>query len=122
MCPNDDLDDVLRSSYGDISTSLTVDYPDEAGSPGSYMSRYTWNYWGYDENGEAFKTWQDAKTFIDGADSAEKKRTLLRKADSTLDYDPITNPIKNSLSNRATHLQPRLSRTVCFTARRQPMA
>jgi type II secretory pathway pseudopilin PulG len=55
-CPNDDLDDVLRSSYGDISTSLTEDYPDEDENEGYFMSRYMWNYWGYDAQGRAFQT------------------------------------------------------------------
>jgi prepilin-type N-terminal cleavage/methylation domain-containing protein len=97
-CPNDDLDDVLRSSYGDISTSLDTKYPDEDDDDGYFLSRYMWNYWGYDEEGRAFKTADDAGKFIDTND--DRKEKLLRKADKNEDFDPLTNPVKNSLSNR----------------------
>ncbi len=45
LCPNDELDDAVRSSYGDISTDITAG-PDVDDDP-AYMSRYLWNYWGY---------------------------------------------------------------------------
>jgi hypothetical protein len=92
------MDDELRSSYGDISTSLATEYEDEDENEGFYLSRYMWNYWGYDRNGVAFNTEREAADFI-GTDD-DRRRTLLRLGDSTQAFDRRTNPIKNSLSNR----------------------
>ncbi|HEX8551417.1 MAG TPA: prepilin-type N-terminal cleavage/methylation domain-containing protein [Abditibacteriaceae bacterium] len=101
LCPDDDLDDVVRSSYGDISVDLTKQYTDEASEPAPFYSRYLWNYFGYKDNGEAYRIAADAAT------AGEAKPEFL--VNPTADFDPTTtvrrydarrNPIKYSLSNR----------------------
>jgi prepilin-type N-terminal cleavage/methylation domain-containing protein len=106
ICSNDDRDDQLISSYGDISTGFFEDgtttaavYPvEEAGAPGDavkaeFQSRYVWNFWGYRADGTAYLTETDARTANNGA----VPRSAL--------YDPNgdygrRNRINNSLSNR----------------------
>lgn len=132
VCPDDDRDGMLVSSYGDISTgyfktSGDATYPDEAagawtGTPATparpqadaakeaFLSRYVWNFWGYDENGVAFRTSDEARAFID-ADKpnrknllAEPTRSLGTSCNGSLAseacYERRRNPIGNSLSNR----------------------
>lgn len=119
VCPDDERDGMLISSYGDISTGFFEDgtstaarYPDEANAaPDSkdkeaFQSRYVWNFWGYKDNGTAFLTAEDAKAFITGDSTrkallAEPERTINRNGCTTAPcYDARRNAIANSLSNR----------------------
>lgn len=119
VCPNDDRDNQLISSYGDISTGFfefgtptAARYPvEDAGAPGSidkaeFQSRYVWNFWGYREDGTAFLTAQEARDYVT-ANAA--RRTLLVEPERLITRDGCTtapcfnerrNPINNSLSNR----------------------
>jgi prepilin-type N-terminal cleavage/methylation domain-containing protein len=70
VCPNDDTAGVTvpRASYGDVSTRLPNPMPaltfENAG-------RYTWNYWGYNKDGNAYPVQTDttAGYFGDSADT-----------------------------------------------------
>jgi prepilin-type N-terminal cleavage/methylation domain-containing protein len=128
LCPNDDRDNlsVPISSYGEVSTGyFKTDgsaglYPDEDAGSGTrpqtdaakdaYLSRYLWNFWGYDENGIAFRNPDEAKTYID-ANAADRGKLLANPTAIFPSPSPINcgtapcyhgrrNPIANSLSNR----------------------
>jgi len=101
LCPDDQLDDQPRSSYGDISAAPLVG-PDGGNDP-SYYSRQLWNYYGYDATGKAYPTAADAQT------AGEADLTLLVDPnvvdiDTTTTgnqhYDARRNPINYSMSNR----------------------
>jgi prepilin-type N-terminal cleavage/methylation domain-containing protein len=97
MCPNDDKDDALRSSYGDISTGLSGEYANESDDENEqyFQSRYLWNYWGYDEKGVAYINADRVNSEI-GSDT-DKMKVLL---DPARQFDVRSNRVKNSLSNR----------------------
>lgn len=85
LCPDDDLDDEPRSSYGDISAA-PQNGPDDTVDP-SYYSRRLWNYWGYKADGTAYP-----------AVTAPASSALL--VDPGAPFDARRNPINYSLSNR----------------------
>lgn len=117
LCPNDELDDVLRSSYGDISTRLsnsagqsvgpTMTTPD---AEPAYMTRYIWNYWGYRAadnsrlygraaNSDALygTAYADAFEAEEGNSGAAPRPFLFTPAEP---YDARRNPVALSMSNR----------------------
>jgi len=98
-CPDDDKDDVLRSSYGDISINLAAS--PTATDDAYFASRYVWNFYGYiadgtANDGTAYKTAQEASDATSGAATPDKTRLVNMAAD----YDARKNPIKYSMSNR----------------------
>ena len=98
LCPDDDTDlpeatssgvPNLRSSYGDVSNAPTkiADYEtstnydarnnafyDEGQNPD--WGRLAWNYWGYDDQGVAFRTADEAVSYLSGIDGAKAKALL----------------------------------------------
>jgi prepilin-type N-terminal cleavage/methylation domain-containing protein len=93
LCGDDEKDDEIRSSYGDVSTDLHGAYSDETGEP-AYNSRYVWNYYGYNEQGLALKNYLVADT----ESKKPGKNTLLYNPAKP--YDKDSNVFKYSLSNR----------------------
>lgn len=93
FCKDDDADDTLRSSYGDISVRV----PDRPATftDASQMTRYLWNYLGYTPEGLAYMSEDEAATAMN---AIAAPNNLLAYPDQP--YNAITNPIKNSLSNR----------------------
>jgi len=92
LCADDtNSQDLPRSSYGDISTNLNA-------GPTTDIARYVWNYYGYKDDGTAYKTPAEV------ADAATKPDwDANRLFDPTQPYDPANptrNPINNSMSNR----------------------
>ena len=103
VCMDDDTEEGLpRSSYGEISTDIASDSsatppvvasnaapasgPDVAEDP----ARFVWNFWGYDDDGIAYRNADRAMT--------DTPSSLL--ADSSAAYHWRNNPVKHSLSNR----------------------
>ncbi|HEX8234939.1 MAG TPA: type II secretion system protein [Abditibacteriaceae bacterium] len=93
LCPNDDKDDVIRSSYGDISTNLATGKT-ESDDP-SFLSRFVWNYWGYDNIGRSYRSPIDV---TDAAGSPAASSDMFVTPANAYDFE--RNPIKNSMSNR----------------------
>lgn len=111
LCPNDELDDELRSSYGDISTSVTAG-SDMDDNP-AHMARYLWNYWGYraadNTNlysraankealyGTAYATPSEA---ADGNPTTGSPASRPFLVTPSADYHYRNNPVALSMSNR----------------------
>lgn len=110
MCPDDELDDQLRTSYGDISTNLLTPYGSTNDADPAFNSRLVWNYYGYKNDGTI---WTDVS--IDPASSGYMTSNYAAAANDPLRVDtvrptdaaklqkfvdPRFNPIKNSMSNR----------------------
>lgn len=93
LCPNDDLDDVVRSSYGEIN--IFAARPARVNTDPYDYSRFVWNYLGYDKDGWEYGTAGDAAT-----DANAKTERLANSSATPLVYDFKTNPIKYSMSNR----------------------
>ncbi len=89
-CPNDDIDTV-HSSYGSLAKPLP---PATDQNINADPSRYVFNYWGYKDNGFALTSPAGVAALV-GTGSPQP---LL--SDPSGQYDPVTNPIKYSLSNR----------------------
>lgn len=88
VCPDDDTQSsTARSSYGDISTLLT--YP--ASPYDTDTPRYLWNYWGYNDEGKAYKTYADM------AAAYASNSTYLVSTGAAVSP---SNVVKNSLANR----------------------
>lgn len=85
LCPDDEMDDEARSSYGDISTA-PASGPNASVDP-AYYSRKVWNYYGYDADGVANQSV-----------TAPAVDTL--RVDKDAPFDIRLNPIKYSMSNR----------------------
>lgn len=97
LCPDDDKEDQLRSSYGDVSTSLTTPYPDAAGNEGYYLSRAMWNFWGYNDQGRAYNDSAAAAAANTGSGTPTTYPLLV---DINRGYSVRDNRVRNSLSNR----------------------
>lgn len=98
LCPDDDTDlpeatagglPNLRSSYGDVSNAPTqkADYETstnyDARADAFYdagqnpdWGRVSWNYWGYDDKGVAFRSADEALGYLSGIDVATAKKLL----------------------------------------------
>lgn len=96
-CIDDDTDASLpRSSYGDISVNIFAG-PDVTQD----MGRFVWNYWGYKDDGTAFRSASEAKTFTDFANVNLLVDPNLKDSGGTLiGHNAQLNPIKYSLSYR----------------------
>ena len=87
ICPDDEKDDALGSSYGDISNNINAQTTDEVSDATPYYRRYLWNYYGYKFDGTAYLAATDP-------------------GDASLLLDPVPawnerrNPMKYSMSNR----------------------
>jgi prepilin-type N-terminal cleavage/methylation domain-containing protein len=97
-CPNDTRNKTPYASYGDISSTGVGGPPNVAATPIQWgdsafqeagdISRYVWNYYGYTSDGYAYTP----------ATTSTIPTTQLVNA--TLPWNPRTNPVKYSLSNR----------------------
>ncbi len=94
LCPDDEVSDRPKSSYGALTKSPTPTYPLTATSnPG----RYVFNYWGYKDNGFILSS-PDGVAKEVGAGTTQP---LLRNPAAAYDpANPLSNPIKYSLSNK----------------------
>jgi prepilin-type N-terminal cleavage/methylation domain-containing protein len=93
LCPNDDTDDIIHSSYGDISTAIEGG-DDETDNP-AFLSRFVWNFWGYDKIGLSYRGPEDV-TNSGGRPAAPSTLFVTPAAP----YSYPRNPIRNSMSNR----------------------
>jgi prepilin-type N-terminal cleavage/methylation domain-containing protein len=102
VCKDDDTESTLpRSSYGDISTKI-LDAASAPVGPTNDFGRYIWNYYGY-RDGNTGCTDADVRTcagtaYLTASDASAAAATL--RLDSSSGYNPRSNPIKYSLSNR----------------------
>ena len=117
LCPNDDTDTGLpHSSYGALSKVIPTPYSLTTPRP----SDYVWNFWGYDENGTAFRTATEAEaangapyTFL-----ADNTRSFQHEAvGDTVNNEREQNVVKFSLSNR--YAPPQTIMTHCIFHRIQ---
>ena len=93
-CVDDDSDDTLpRSSYGDISPDIFT-----GPTVAQDMGRFVWNYWGYNNEGIAYRDASEA------ASNTSSGSPLLVAPNDSLGnnqaYDRQSNPLKFSLSYR----------------------
>lgn len=118
LCPNDDTepgqdkDDkpLPRSTYGDVSTAVFLDSmpavgdqdPEDSPYKGPKFeedpTRYLWNFWGLNDKGFAYPTWEKAADETRTATKTEEGAVRLVFPD--VPWNRRTNPIKRSLSNR----------------------
>ena len=113
ICPNDELDTLKRTSYGDISTDYVMPYGSSDDADPAFASRFVWNYYGYKNDGT---TYTDVsldpaaqggayRTAINDPLRVDTRRPMSGDAGYTPAKlarftDPRFNPFKNSLSNR----------------------
>lgn len=113
VCPDDDYNGTKpHSSYGDVSTgrNKTAAVALAGTTPGIEISRYTWNYFGYNAQGYAYTSPADA-----ASDPALPKLLKTPVTTTTPAFDAaawatdagdpnygsyLTNPVASSLSNR----------------------
>lgn len=105
-CPDDDTlspPTGARSSYGSLSksTPATLAYPVPA-SATTDLSQSLWNFWGYRRDGFAYASPTEVATMNAGACAPATPATnpCANFVDPAQPYNPATNPVKYSLSNR----------------------
>lgn len=92
LCLNDDVDD-LHSSYGALEKSPVPTYPLKATDiPG----RYVFNYWGYRNDGFILSSPAGVAAEVGTGTTQPLLRNPMAAYDQT---NPLSNPIKYSLSN-----------------------
>ena len=96
VCPNDELTDRPKSSYGALTKSPIPPYDATTGLPvEANAGRYVFNFYGYRNDGFIISSPDGANS---GNPAVNGKYPLLRNPD--LPYNQFSNPMKFSLANR----------------------
>ena len=99
LCPDDEVSDRPKSSYGALTKSPIPPYTATGLPATADAGRYVFNYWGYRKDGFVLSSPAGVKAEIDTGSG----KVILRDPITTVAYDPanpLQNPVKYSLSNR----------------------
>ena len=99
MCPNDEISDRPKSSYGAMGKSPIPPYDATTGvlPPTADAGRYVFNYWGYRKDGFILSSPAGVATEVG---TTTPQPLLVNPAVAYDAANPQANPIKYSLSNR----------------------